>query len=242
MTQEYDVAVLGAGPAGYVCAIRAAQLGLKVICIDNFAGKDEKPSPGGTCLNVGCIPSKALLDSSEQFHKLTHDFASHGIIADAPRMDVGVMQARKDSIVNALTSGIQMLFKANGVESLLGHARIVGPNQIEVLAPKSRQIIDQINATSIVIATGSTPVELSSLPFDGHRIVDSTGALEFEDVPKRIAIIGAGVIGLELGSVWRRPPSQKLPANPPRHSRNRDSTSASDAESKVRQRVRKMYR
>jgi len=204
MTQEYDVAVLGAGPAGYVCAIRAAQLGLKVICIDNFVGKDEKASPGGTCLNVGCIPSKALLDSSEQFHKLTHDFASHGIIADSPRMDVGVMLARKDSIVNALTSGIQMLFKANGVESLLGHARIVGPNQIEVLAPKSRQLIDQVNATNIVIATGSTPVELSSLPFDGQRIVDSTGALEFEDVPKRIAIIGAGVIGLELGSVWRR--------------------------------------
>jgi len=204
MTQEYDVAVLGAGPAGYVCAIRAAQLGLKVICIDEWIGKNDKASPGGTCLNVGCIPSKALLDSSEQFHKLSHDFSGHGIIANSPRMDIGVMLARKDSIVSTLTSGIQMLFKANGVESLLGHARIVGANQIEVLAPQSRQLIDQVSAKNIVIATGSTPIELPSMPFDGHRIVDSTGALEFAEVPGRIAIIGAGVIGLELGSVWRR--------------------------------------
>lgn len=204
MASNYDVAVLGAGPAGYVCAIRAAQLGLRVVCIDRWVGKDEKASPGGTCLNVGCIPSKALLDSSEQYHKLTHDFSEHGIISDNPRMDVPQMLVRKDKIVSALTSGVKMLLKSNKVESLLGHGRITGPDTIEILAPASGEVIDQITATNIVIATGSVPIELSSMPFDGTYIVDSTGALEFDEVPPRIAIIGAGVIGLELGSVWRR--------------------------------------
>lgn len=204
MTAQFDVAVLGAGPAGYVCAIRAAQLGLKVVCIDQWVGDDAKASLGGTCLNVGCIPSKALLDSSEQFHKLSHDFQIHGIVADNPRMDVAKMLNRKDSIVSSLTSGIRMLFKTNKVESLLGHARIVGPDQVEITAPGGGEIIDQVTATNIVIATGSIPIELPSMPFDDQFIVDSTGALEFSEVPERIAVIGAGVIGLELGSVWRR--------------------------------------
>ena len=203
MELDCDVIVVGAGPGGYVAAIRCAQLGLKTICIDSQVNTDGEPTLGGTCLNVGCIPSKALLDSSEQFHRLTHQFAAHGITADNPAMDVAVMQGRKEGIVSSLTSGIGQLFKANGVESLHGHGRLVDANTVQV-SSLAGEIVATLNARNIILAPGSVPVELPGIPFDHEFVVDSTGALAFQRVPGRLGIIGAGVIGLELGSVWNR--------------------------------------
>lgn len=202
MPDSYDVIVVGGGPGGYVAAIRGAQLGLRVACVDDQVNAHGKPSLGGACLNVGCIPSKALLDSSEQFHRLNHQFASHGISVDNATMDVGKMLARKDNIVDKLTGGIAMLFKANKVESIHGRARLLANRALEVTTPGGGEAI-KLRATHIILAPGSTPIELPNIPF-GDAVVDSTGALAFERVPPRLGIIGAGVIGLELGSVWSR--------------------------------------
>ena len=202
MSEKYDVIVIGAGPAGYVAAIRAAQLGLKAACVDAFAGKDGKQALGGTCLNVGCIPSKALLDSSRQFHNLTHNFGVHGITADNAKIDVPTFIGRKDKIVKQFTGGVALLFKSNKVAPFFGTGKLLKGNQVEVTgADGSKQTLQ---APNVVIATGSVPIELPFAKFDGKTIVDNAGALDFDAVPKRLGVIGAGVIGLELGSVWKR--------------------------------------
>jgi len=204
MTDSYDVIVIGGGPGGYVAAIRCAQLGLYTACIDDRTDADNKASLGGTCLNVGCIPSKALLDSSEQFHRLQHQFEAHGISVENPTMDVQKMQARKQDIVKSLTGGIKQLFAANKVAAIFGRGRLMADKHVAVLHPDDGALIDTVTARHIILAPGSNPIELPSIPFDGEFIVDSEGALEFDRVPPRLAVIGAGVIGLELGSVWRR--------------------------------------
>lgn len=202
MSTQFDVIVIGAGPGGYVAAIRAAQLGLKTACIDEFVGKDGKPALGGTCLNVGCIPSKALLDSSKQFHNLTHSFKEHGISADNASIDVPAMVARKDKIVKQFTGGITMLFKANKVTPFAGRGKLLANRQVEVTAADgSKQLL---TATNVIIAAGSKPIELPFAKFDGQYILDNASALDVNAVPKRLGVIGAGVIGLELGSVWKR--------------------------------------
>jgi dihydrolipoamide dehydrogenase len=205
--QKFDVIFIGAGPAGYVGAIRAAQLGLKTACIDSFAGPDGKQALGGTCLNVGCIPSKALLDSSRQFHNLTHSFGVHGISADNPRIDVPTFIGRKDKIVKQFTGGVATLFKANKVTPFFGKGKLLGASQeggklVEVTAVDGSK--QTLSATNVVLASGSVPIELPFAKFDGKAIVDNAGALDFTEVPKRLGVIGAGVIGLELGSVWKR--------------------------------------
>ncbi len=199
--QHFDVIVIGAGPAGYVAAIRSAQLGLNTACVDDWKDENQKPSLGGTCLNVGCIPSKALLESSEKFEQSQQEFASHGIEFSELKLDVSAMQARKNKIVAELTGGIKQLFKANKITSIHGHAYIKPERQVVVTGDEGEQII---SADNIIIATGSSPVELSSAPFVENKVVDSSGALAFDSVPETIGVIGAGVIGLELGSVWRR--------------------------------------
>ena len=200
--EQFDVVVIGAGPAGYVAAIRAAQLGLKTACIDAFIGKDGKPALGGTCLNVGCIPSKALLDSSKQFHNLTHMFADHGIAASNPSIHVAKMIGRKDKIVKQFTGGIGLLFKGNKVTPFYGFGRLLPNRQVEITGHDGAKTT--IAGTNVIIAAGSVPIELPFLKFDGDTIVDNAGALDFTAVPKRLGVIGAGVIGLELGSVWKR--------------------------------------
>ncbi|QOW18650.1 dihydrolipoyl dehydrogenase [Lysobacter ciconiae] len=200
--QNFDVVVIGGGPGGYVAAIRAAQLGLKVACVDAGLGKDGKPALGGTCLRVGCIPSKALLDSSRQFHNLLHGFADHGISAEKPKMDVGVMVGRKDKIVSQFTGGITMLFKANKVTPFYGFGTLHKDNLVKVRQHDGSEV--ELKAANVIIATGSDSIELPFAKFDGDRIVDNVGGLDFDAVPKRLGVIGAGVIGLELGSVWNR--------------------------------------
>jgi len=202
MSEQFDVIVIGAGPAGYHAAIRAAQLGLSVACIDDFIGKDGKPALGGTCLNVGCIPSKALLDSSKQFHNLTHAFEVHGITAKDAAIDVTKMVGRKDKIVKQFTGGVAMLFKANKIKPFAGKGRLLKDRQVEITAADGST--QTLSGTNIVIATGSAPIELPFAKFDGEHIVDNAGALDFAATPKRLGVIGAGVIGLELGSVWKR--------------------------------------
>ncbi|NKB76757.1 MAG: dihydrolipoyl dehydrogenase [Gammaproteobacteria bacterium] len=203
MSENFDVVVIGGGPGGYVAAIRCAQLGLNTVCIDKQTNAKGASSLGGTCLNVGCIPSKALLDSSEQFHKLNHQFAAHGIHAQSVSIDVEKMQSRKNGIVKSLTSGIAQLFKANKVKFIHGTAKVVADHTVTVVNSDG-ELTDTFTAQHIILAPGSTPVELKSMPFNHNTIVDSTGALNFDRVPERIGIIGAGVIGLELGSVWNR--------------------------------------
>ena len=202
MADQYDVIVIGGGPAGYHAAIRAAQLGLKTACIDAWAGHDGKAALGGTCLNVGCIPSKALLDSSKQFHNLTHSFKDHGIGAPNATIDVKTMVGRKDKIVKQFTGGVSLLFRGNKITSFLGTGKLLAHRQVEVTAPDGSK--QTLAATNVIIATGSVPIELPFAKFDGKLIVDNAGALDFDAVPKRLGVIGAGVIGLELGSVWRR--------------------------------------
>lgn len=202
MSKEYDVVVIGAGPAGYVAAIRAAQLGMKVVCIDKWLNLDQKPSLGGTCLNAGCIPSKALLESSELYHRAQHEFAVHGLQIGDVKMDIAKMQKRKDGIVNELTGGIASLFKANGVESLAGSGQVLGQGKVKYTPHSGDE--KTLETQHIIIASGSVPVELGLAPFDGDRVIDSTGALELSEVPKKVGIIGAGIIGVELGSVWAR--------------------------------------
>jgi dihydrolipoamide dehydrogenase len=204
--QKFDLIVIGGGPAGYHAAIRAAQLGLKVACIDRWTGRDGKQALGGTCLNVGCIPSKALLDSSKQFWNLNHQFEVHGISTKGASIDVGTMVGRKDKIVKQFTGGVAMLFKANRITPFFGTGKLLKGNQVEVTgADGSKQTLQ---APNVIIATGSVPIELPFAKFDGKYIVDNAGALDFDSVPKRLGVIGAGVIGLELGSVWNRLGSQ----------------------------------
>ena len=200
--QSYDVAVIGGGPAGYPAAIRAAQNGLSVVCIDEWRNRDGSRAFGGTCLNAGCIPSKALLESSELYHRAASEFKSHGISVGDLSVDIGTMQTRKERIVRQLTRGIETLFKSNGVTGVRGHGRLLGGGRVEVTDAHGR--VSELFARQVVIASGSTPVELSVAPFDGERIADSWGALEFDSVPERLGVVGAGVVGLELGSVWQR--------------------------------------
>src|SRR5690606_21942024 len=205
MSEQFDVIVIGAGPGGYVAAIRAAQLGLKTACVDAFVGKDGKPALGGTCLNVGCIPSKALLDSSRQFHNLTHMFKDHGISAGNPQIDVATMIGRKDKIVKQFTGGITQLFKgnkANPVTPIAGFATLKPGNVVSVKGHDGKTV--EIAARHVILAAGSVPIELPFAKYDGEHILDNAGALDLTAVPKRLGVIGAGVIGLELGSVWKR--------------------------------------
>jgi dihydrolipoamide dehydrogenase len=202
MSDNYDVIVIGAGPAGYPCAIRAAQNGLKVACIDEWKNHDGTHAYGGTCLNAGCIPSKALLESSELYHRAQSEFGVHGIKVGGLEFDVAAMQKRKAKIVKASTQGITGLFKSAGVVALQGHGRLLPGNLVEYTALDGTK--QELVAKHVVLASGSVPMELKPVPFDAKTVVDSWGALEFDAVPKRLAVIGAGVIGLELGSVWRR--------------------------------------
>ncbi|QDI03252.1 dihydrolipoyl dehydrogenase [Xanthomonas cerealis pv. cerealis] len=202
MAENFDVVVIGAGPAGYHAAIRAAQLGLKVACIDAALGKDGKPALGGTCLRVGCIPSKALLDSSRQFWNMGHLFGEHGISFNDAKIDVAAMVGRKDKIVKQFTGGIAMLFKANKITPYYGFGELHAGNVVKVKQHDGS--IVELKGTNVILAAGSDSIELPFAKFDGATIVDNVGALDFSEVPKRLAVIGAGVIGLELGSVWKR--------------------------------------
>ncbi|MDR2212381.1 MAG: dihydrolipoyl dehydrogenase [Pseudomonadales bacterium] len=202
MSADYDVVVIGAGPGGYVAAIRAAQLGLKTACVEKWLDENNKPVYGGTCLNVGCIPSKALLDSSHKYHEATHGFEVHGIKVENVGIDVPAMIARKAKVVKQLTGGIAGLFQANKVTGISGTGKLLKDRKVEVTAADgSKQVI---SATNVIIAAGSVPIEIPPTPLQDGVIVDSTGALEFQEVPQRLGVIGAGVIGLELGSVWSR--------------------------------------
>ncbi len=199
---DYDVVVIGSGPAGYVASIRAAQLGLKVACIEKERNKAGTPALGGTCLNVGCIPSKALLDSSHKYAEASHNFAVHGIKVKGLDFDVPAMIKRKDAIVKQLTGGIGGLFKANGVTAIAGTGKLLANKTVEVTDADGKT--QKITADNVVLAAGSVPVDIPPAPVDQDVIIDSTGALELTKVPKKLGVIGAGVIGLELGSVWAR--------------------------------------
>jgi len=191
MSDSFDLIIIGAGPGGYVCALRAAQLGMKVACVE------KRATLGGTCLNIGCIPSKALLQSSENYTAVTHDFAAHGIEAGSVKLDLARMMARKNEVVTANVKGVEFLFRKNKITWLKGEAHIVAPDRVRVN--------DETHETRhIVIATGSESMPLPGVDVDEQRIVTSTGGLELDAVPKRLTVIGAGYIGLELGSVWRR--------------------------------------
>ncbi len=209
MADQFDVVVIGGGPAGYVAAIRCAQLGLNTACVDQWINTRSKPVLGGTCLNVGCIPSKSLLESSERFTQAQHELADHGIKVSGIKLDLSVMQARKERVVQDLTQGIEQLFKANGVTWVQGRAQLQAGKQITV-RQTGKKTIRNLVAGHIILAPGSSPIQLGSVPLQGDTVVDSSGALEFREVPKRLGIIGAGVIGLELGSVWQRLGAEKV--------------------------------
>ena len=198
---EFDIVVIGTGPGGYVCAIRAAQLGMSVAVVEKRAS-EEKVSHGGTCLNVGCIPSKALLHASEKFHETANGIDEMGIKVAKPKLDLGVMQAFKDKGVKGNVDGIDFLFKKNKITVLSGAGKITGKGSIEVTDSKGKKT--SVSAKNIIIATGSIPASLQGIDVDEKQIVTSTGALELKKVPGHLVIIGGGVIGLELGSVWRR--------------------------------------
>ncbi len=202
MSDKFDVVVIGSGPAGYVAAIKAAQLGMSVACVEEWRDDKGKVVLGGTCLNVGCIPSKALLDSSHRFADARDHFAVHGINVEAPTIDVPAMLARKEKVVTQLTGGIGGLFKHNGVTTVQGRGKVLAGAKVEVTdADGNTSVLD---ADNVIIAAGSVPMNIPPAPVDNEYIVDSTGALEFTEVPGRLGVIGAGVIGLELGSVWGR--------------------------------------
>ena len=202
MAKTYDVVVIGGGPAGYVAAIRCSQLGMKVACVEEWINFKGDPALGGTCLNVGCIPSKTLLESSEQYHKLKHGMDNHGIKIGSVKLDLKQMMARKEEIVLSLTNGINALFKANKVTWLQGRGKLLAERQVEVSSHGGK--VETVNADHVIIATGSIPIDIPAARVDGNLIVDSTGGLSFDQVPKTLGVIGAGVIGLELGSVWKR--------------------------------------
>ncbi len=191
MSDSYDVIVIGGGPGGYVCAIRAAQLGLKTACVERRA------TLGGTCLNIGCIPSKALLQSSENFEEASHAFSEHGVMIESVKLDLSRMMARKDSVVSANVKGVEFLFKKNKVAWLKGSGRVTAPGRVDVDGT-------EYDAKHIVIATGSESLTLPGVEVDEHSVVTSTGALKLDQVPDHLAVIGGGYIGLELGSVWKR--------------------------------------
>ncbi|MCA9521557.1 MAG: dihydrolipoyl dehydrogenase [Myxococcales bacterium] len=194
--ERYDLVVIGGGPGGYVCAIRAAQLGLRVALVE------KRPTLGGTCLNIGCIPSKALLESSELYSVARHKLERHGIAVSGLSLELATMLARKDKVVSELTSGLDLLMKKNKIERLRGSGRLLDANTVRVDLNDAEAV--NLGAEAIVLATGSVPVELPFLRFDGETIVSSTEALSFDRVPKRLLVIGAGAIGLEMGSVWSR--------------------------------------
>lgn len=202
MADKYDVIVIGSGPAGYVAAIRAAQLGLKTVCIEKWKNAQGKGVNGGTCLNVGCIPSKALLDSSHKYHEAKSDFEVHGITAKDVKIDVPAMIARKENVVKQLTGGVGGLLAANKVKSLYGTGKLLAGRKVQFVDFEGKEEI--LEAENVILATGSIPVNIPVAKVDHDVIVDSTGALEFKEVPERLGVIGAGVIGLELGSVWNR--------------------------------------
>lgn len=195
MADRYDLVVIGAGPGGYVAAIRASQLGMKVACIDRRA------TLGGTCLNIGCIPSKALLDSSELYYLARHRFGHHGIQVAMVGLDLPKMQARKNEVVKGLTNGLAGLFRKNKITSITGSARLLGNGKVAIKGDGHTQ---EVEGKNILLATGSEPAGLPALPFDGVNIVSSTEALAFDKVPAHLIVVGAGYIGLELGSVWSR--------------------------------------
>lgn len=203
--KKYDVVVIGAGPGGYVTAIRCAQLGLSTACVESWINDEGKPALGGTCLNVGCIPSKALLDSSHHFHHIKHQSNDHGITVTGVSVDVNKMVSRKAKIVKTLTQGISGLFKKNKIDWLRGQAKILSNKEVEI-SPTHETHDEKIivEANHIIIATGSVPTRIPPASVDDKLIVDSTGALKFNEIPRRLGVIGAGVIGLELGSVWNR--------------------------------------
>ena len=198
--KSFDVVVIGAGPAGYIAAIRSAQLGLSVACIEKWKTPQGDYALGGTCLNVGCIPSKALLESSENYERVLHQFKAHGITASGVKFDLKTMLERKDKIVGKMTAGIAGLLKKNKITWLQGHAKLVSGGtswKIDVGG-------EALEANNVIIATGSKARHLPGVPVDNRIICDNEGALAFDSVPGRLGVIGAGVIGLELGSVWRR--------------------------------------
>ncbi len=202
MSEKFDVIVIGGGPAGYVAAIRCAQLGLNTACIENWINKQGKPALGGTCLNVGCIPSKALLESSQRFYDAKHHYADHGIVMQDVSADVPKMIEVKDKIVQELTGGIEGLFRANKVTWIKGTGALLPDKHVEVTDQSDNKTT--YSADNVVLATGSNSIEIGATPLQGDIIVDSSGALDWESVPENLCVIGAGVIGLELGSVWRR--------------------------------------
>jgi len=202
MSKEYDVVVIGSGPAGYVAAIRCAQLGLSTAIVEKWRNSDNETVHGGTCLNVGCIPSKALLDSSYKYSEAKEHSDVHGIKLKNVRIDVPAMIARKDKVVSQLTQGVKGLFTANKIDDIAGAGKVVSNNKVKVISHDGEE--QELTANHIIIAAGSVPINIPSAPIDQETIVDSTGALEFQEVPKRLGVIGAGIIGLELGSVWSR--------------------------------------
>ena len=202
MSRKFDVVVIGAGPGGYIAAIRAAQHGMSVACIDEWKNRDGKHAFGGTCLNAGCIPSKAMLESSELYHRAEHEFKKHGINTGELGLDIAAMQKRRAGIVRQLTGGIAGLFKANKVEGLVGHGKLLAGKKVEFTPVDGDPEV--LEADNVILASGSAPIELPFAKFNGESIIDSWDALELDAVPKRLGVIGAGVIGLELGSVWSR--------------------------------------
>jgi len=199
---NYDVIIIGAGPAGYVAAIRCSQLGLKTAVVEEWIGKDGKPALGGTCLNVGCIPSKALLESTEIYETVEKQGKQHGIKVASLEADVPQMIKRKDQVVSELTGGIAQLFKANKIDWLQGRGKLLPECTVEITSLDGK--VSTQTAGNVILATGSRAIELPTAPLQDDVIVDSTGALDWESTPKSVCVIGAGVIGLELGSVWRR--------------------------------------
>jgi len=204
VARAFDVVVIGAGPAGYIAAIRAAQLGLSTACIEKWRTPDGQYALGGTCLNVGCIPSKALLESSENYERARHKLKVHGVSVSGVSFDLQAMLARKNQIVRKMTEGIAALFKRNKVTWLQGHGRFVSGGTTWKLEVEGEKGSEAIEATHVIVATGSRARHLPGVPVDNRIICDNEGALDFDSVPQRLGVIGAGVIGLELGSVWRR--------------------------------------
>ncbi len=203
-SKKWDVVVIGAGPAGYVAAIRCSQLGLKTLCVDEWRNHQGESSLGGTCLNVGCIPSKALLESSHLYHQAQEELDQHGITVSSVALDIKTMQARKNKVVQDLTQGVQTLLDVNNVEVIHGRAKITATDTIVISSRQTRKEINKIKTKNIIIATGSSPVRLQQVKLEDGYILDSAAALELDEVPERLGIIGAGAIGLELGSVWSR--------------------------------------
>jgi len=204
MSKQFDVLVIGGGPGGYIAAIRAAQLGMNVACIDEWKNKDGGPAPGGTCTNVGCIPSKALLQSSEHFEHANHHFADHGISVKDVKIDVARMLGRKDTVVKQNNDGILYLFKKNKVSFFHGRGSFAGTADGAYQVKVAGKTEETLSGRQVIIATGSSARVLAGVPFDEETVLSNDGALRLGSVPKKLALIGSGVIGLEMGSVWRR--------------------------------------